>query len=137
MFMCDSTFPEEQPLKMINSGFFFFRSTPNILRMLDPQRLRTIVEHSSDGSGSNGGRVLNDQNYLRSQLVNDAILFDVLPLDMFANGNSWSASSGRIAGDVTIVHYTHPGQSKKAQMQAHGHWIVDMVSERGGKEELR
>lgn len=57
LFMCDSTHTKEEKDRLINSGFFVMRPSPKILQLVDPGRVRTIVEHSS----SEGGRILHDQ----------------------------------------------------------------------------
>ena len=78
------------------------------------------------------------QNYLRSQLAKaPAVAYEVLPLDLFANGDSWSVSSTRVGETVKVVHYTHPGRTKLEKMKEHGHWILLSRGESArGAEEL-
>jgi hypothetical protein len=140
VFMCDIEKREDEKNQDVNTGFFFMRPSPRAVHLLQPERVNTILTLSKDE-----GRVLNDQSYVRSNILQDGVPFRTLPLKLFPNGAFWMANRVAVGGGTAaassmldgafVVHFTHmEGDQKRKQMLADGLWWD--ADARGEREEL-
>jgi hypothetical protein len=115
--MCDSETVEMEP--RINSGFYLMRSTPKTVHLFAEERVASIYTLQSEEK-----RIIGDQNYIKSNIVQDKIPYSILPLRLFPNGAFWMANADAIQEEAYIVHFTHiKGQEKRTRMAEHGMWF--------------
>jgi hypothetical protein len=128
VFMCDSVEREDEKNKDVNTGFFYMTPSPRTVHLLEPERVSTILSLTNEE-----GRVLNDQSYVRSNILQDGVPFRTLSLPLFPNGAFWMANKGqggsgtaateRTLDDAFVVHFTHmKGNQKREQMIMDGLW---------------